>query len=79
VGAHLASFRSEAEARQGGKDLQKRYPALLGTAKFQFQPVTIAGKGTFIRLIAGPFDKTTTQNLCASLKRSGQYCVPTAM
>ncbi|WP_192534876.1 hypothetical protein [Phaeovibrio sulfidiphilus] len=76
---HLASYRSDDAARQGWKELQARYPALLGSSQSVLRAVTLTGEGRFIRLLAGPLESGVATNLCLALKSRGQYCTPEKM
>ena len=77
--AHLASFRSEADAKAAWTGFVGKYPSLAGR-----QPViTIAdlpGKGRYFRLFASPTgDRSQANTLCQSLKSAGlSYCAPMA-
>ncbi len=76
VGAHLGSYRTVNEAKQGWETLAKDNPDLLGSLTYQtaeFDPGD--GRGIFIRLLAGPFDdRAKVQNLCKDLQSKRVFC-----
>lgn len=76
VGAHLGSYRTVNEAKQGWETLAKANPDLLGSLTYQtaeFDPGD--GRGIFIRLLAGPFDdRAKVQNLCKDLQSKRVFC-----
>lgn len=78
-GVHLASYRHEAEARNGWRKLQRENPDELGLLEPRVERVTIENRGAFLRLVGGGF---TTQEkadaLCARLKTKGVYCSVTS-
>jgi len=75
-GAHLGSYRTVNEAKQGWDTLAKANPDLLGPLSYQtaeFDPGD--GRGIFIRLLAGPFDDRGKANdLCKSLQGKRVFC-----
>ena len=74
-GVHLDSYRKEADARSGWKELQRGNPDELGLLEPRLENVTIAGQGQFLRLIAGGFSsEATARALCKTLSSKGQYC-----
>ncbi|WP_051013668.1 hypothetical protein [Pararhodospirillum photometricum] len=75
-GVHLASYKSEAAAREAWKDLTRRFPTLQGLSPRVVQ-TDLGAKGVFMRLEAGPV--SSPQALCQSLKQAGQYCAPVAL
>ncbi len=73
---HLASYRSGAKALEGWKDLQARYPALLGGLSARLAPLDLANAGgSYLRLLAGPFeDIPPARTLCDKLKHMDMFC-----
>ncbi|MFH1804631.1 MAG: tetratricopeptide repeat protein [Pseudomonadota bacterium] len=71
---HLASYRSAAEAERGWRVLTGRYGNDLGGLSHDVQRADIPGKGTYYRLLATGMSGENARSVCASLKRSGQYC-----
>jgi hypothetical protein len=78
LGIHLASYRSEAAAQSGWKNLQSKYAGQLGGLSPVVRRVNLGeNRGTFYRLFAGPVSNTSQANsICQQLKRSNQYCDP---
>ena len=72
--AHLASYRSEQAARSGWNVLAKKHSSVLGGIDPTIRRVAVPGRGTFYRLFAGPVERAAASQICASLKRSNQYC-----
>jgi hypothetical protein len=78
LGVHLASYRSEAAARKGWGNIEKKFSAPLSGLSPVIRRVDLgAGKGTYYRLFAGPVgDSGKANSICQQLKRSDQYCDP---
>ena len=73
-GIHLASYSSEAKAREGWDQLRRRFPDLAGLQP-NIMRVDLGAKGVFFRLRAGPFASSqAAQGVCAKLKAGGQFC-----
>ncbi len=72
---HLASLRSEIEARAEWGQLQAHYPAILGDRVLFTREVKISGRGTFVRILTGLFhDRGQAKDLCRQLGGGSQYC-----
>lgn len=72
----LASLKDQAAAQATWSQLQKKFPDILGGLTPSYEKVEIAGKGTFIRLQAGPLkDRATAQNACQQLAAKNQGCI----
>jgi hypothetical protein len=72
----LASLKDQAAATATWNQLQKKFPDILGGLQPSYERVDIAGKGTFIRLQAGPLkDRTTAQTVCQQLAAKNQGCI----
>ncbi|WP_300301635.1 SPOR domain-containing protein [Ferrovibrio sp.] len=72
----LASLKDQAAAQATWSQLQKKFPDILGGLTPSYEKVEIAGKGTFIRLQAGPLkDRVTAQNACQQLAAKNQGCI----
>lgn len=72
----LASLKDQAAATATWNQLQKKFPEVLGGLQPSYERVDIAGKGTFIRLQAGPLkDRATAQNVCQQLAAKNQGCI----
>jgi hypothetical protein len=73
---HLASMRSEVEARAEWGQLQARYPAILGDRVLFTREVEISGQGTFVRVLTGLFnDRGQAKDFCGQLGGGKQYCM----
>ena len=73
---HLASMRSEVEARAEWGQLQARYPAILGDRVLFTREVEISGQGTYVRVLTGLFpDRGQAKDLCGQLGGGIKYCV----
>lgn len=73
---HLASFRSEAAARQGWTALESANGDLLKGLKPEIRKVAVEGKGTFFRLHAMPVPLSGVGDLCRKLNSRGVFCTP---
>ncbi len=78
--AHLASFRSPAEASAAWAGLRDRHPDLLATLDHALAELDLGvGSGVFYQLLAGPLgDGDKAAALCDALHARGQYCNPVA-
>ncbi len=74
---HLASYKQEAEATKGWKQLQAKYAALK-PLEARLSRVDLGPKGVYFRLKAGPLaDQKAAEALCRQLKGAGVgYCNP---
>ncbi len=73
----VSSQRSEETARSTYKDLQSRYPSILGKYQVDVQRAEIADRGVFFRARVGPFSAADAQRLCDDLKSAGGDCLLT--
>jgi hypothetical protein len=73
---HLASFRSEAAAKQGWQEAQSHNKAALGSLKPIIRKVDLgAERGIFYRLMTGPFNTLSdAEAVCIQLKQNNQFC-----
>lgn len=72
---HLASMTSEGAARAAARELKQRHDFLRPLDPLPPQPVQIAGKGTFWRVLFGPFaDRREASGLCARARAQGLDC-----
>jgi hypothetical protein len=75
-GAHLGSYRSADEAKSGWRTLTRQHTELLNNIGFQtteFDPGD--GRGTFIRLVAGPFeDRGKANQFCRDIQSRKVFC-----
>jgi len=73
---HLASVRTEDGAEVEWKRLQKQFPELLTRRDLIIRTVDLEARGTFFRVLTGPFeDRTNAQNLCGEFKSREQDCL----
>lgn len=71
----VSSQRSEDAARATFRDLQARYPGILGAYEVNIQRAEIPDRGTFYRVRVGPFSASDAQRLCNDLKAAGGDCI----
>jgi cell division septation protein DedD len=72
----VSSQRSEEEAQSSFRDLQSKYPDLLGSRTPIVRRADLGSKGIFFRTMVGPFasaDQAT--DLCSKLKAAGGSCL----
>ena len=74
-GVHLASYKVEANALKGWQTLSRRYNSLLGALEPRLSYTEVPGKGTYLRLKAGPFaSRAEAADVCGAVKAAGDYC-----
>lgn len=72
---HLASMASEEAARTAAARLRAKHAFLTGIGDLPPQPITLAGKGTFWRVLFGPFaSRRAAEAVCAKAKAAGTDC-----
>jgi cell division septation protein DedD len=71
----VSSQRSEDAALATFRDLQARYPSILGQYQPDVQRADIPDRGTFFRVRVGPFSAGDAQRLCNDLKAAGGDCI----
>jgi cell division septation protein DedD len=71
----ISSQRTEDAARATYKDLQARYPAILGRYDVNIQRADLGDRGIFYRVRVGPFSQADAQHLCDDLRSAGGDCV----
>jgi cell division septation protein DedD len=71
----VSSQRSEEAARATFRDLQLRYPRILGPYPVNVQKADLGDRGVFYRARVGPFSAADAQRLCDDLKAEGGDCV----
>ena len=72
----VSSQRSEEEAQSSFRDLQAKYPNVLGGRAPIIRRADLGAKGIFFRTMVGPFasaDEAT--ELCSNLKAAGGACL----
>ena len=74
-GIHLASYRDPAGAERGWGILQATHQDVLGGLGHRATEVTLGSRGTFYRLVAGPFaNARAAAAACISLSARGDFC-----
>jgi hypothetical protein len=75
-GAHLASYRTVAVARNGWQSLLRKFPKELGDLEFSTTKFDAGnGKGTYIWLVAVSFNSLAgADKFCRKLKSKRQFC-----
>jgi len=71
----VSSQRSEEAARVTFRDLQTRYPSILGPYEVNIQRADLGERGVFFRARVGPFSASDAQRLCDDLKSAGGDCI----
>ena len=73
----VSSQRSEDAARATYRDLQARYPTVLGNYPPNIQRADLGDRGVYYRVRVGPFAGSDAQRVCDALKGAGGDCVLT--
>ncbi len=73
----LASFRSEAEAREAWRRLQRNHAGVLGKLQLRIERADLgSGRGIFYRVQAGPLsERTLAEMVCSELKSRNVGCL----
>lgn len=71
----VSSQRTEDAARATFRDLQARFPRILGQFGVNIQRADIGERGTFFRVRVGPFSARDAERLCDDLKSAGGDCI----
>ncbi len=71
----ISSQRSQEAARATFRDLQSRYPTILGGYELDIQRADLGDRGIFFRVRVGPFQPGDAQRLCDDLKAAGGDCI----
>ena len=76
---HLESYRNTHSVDAAWARLRNARPAVLGDLVPSTVTVTVPSKGTFVRLLAGPFStREAAERACVTLRKVHQYCHPVA-
>ena len=75
----VSSQRSEDAARATFRDLQTRYPGILGGYNANIQRADLGDRGIYFRVRVGPFASADAQSLCSALKNAGGDCILAAL
>ena len=71
----VSSQKTEDAARSTFRDLQAKFPGILGTYKPNIVKADLGDRGVFYRVRVGPFAAADAQRLCDSLKSAGGDCI----
>ncbi len=71
----VSSQRSQDAAQATFRDLQARYPSILGGYDIDVQRADLGDRGTYYRVRVGPFASANAQSLCNELKNAGGDCI----
>jgi cell division septation protein DedD len=71
----VSSQRSEDSALTTFRDLQARYPAILGSYQAVIQRADLGERGVYYRVRVGPFSGDDAERLCGDLKSAGGDCI----
>lgn len=71
----VSSQRSEEAARSTFRDLQAKYPGILGSYQADIQRADLGDRGIYFRVRIGPFASNDAQRLCQNLKAAGGDCI----
>ncbi len=71
----VSSQRSEEAARSTFRDLQAKYPSVLGSYQADIQRADLGDRGIYFRVRVGPFSSNDAQRLCQNLKAAGGDCI----
>jgi len=79
-GVHLASYRSEKQAEDGWKLIQRRHRTVLKDMEHEVAKIDLGKKGVYYRLKAGPLKSAgEAKEICADLKKRRQFCEPSTV
>ena len=72
----VSSQRSETEAQSSFRDLQAKYPNVLGNRAPIIRRADLGAKGIYFRAMVGPFASADeASELCSNLKAAGGSCI----
>jgi hypothetical protein len=71
----VSAQKSEDAAKASYRDLQGKFPAILGKLDPNILRVDLGDKGVFFRVRVGPFASADAQKVCSSLKAAGGDCI----
>ena len=71
----VSSQRSQDAAQATFRDLQARYPSILGGYDANIQRADLGDRGIYYRVRVGPLASADAQSLCAELKSAGGDCI----
>lgn len=72
---HLESYKNQQGVKAGSEIMRNKFPDILSGRQLATSTVEIPDKGTFTRMMFGPFDtKAAAAEACRSVKARGHYC-----
>jgi hypothetical protein len=71
----LSAQKSEEAARSTYRDLQSKFPGILGGLQPNLQRADLGDRGVYFRVRVGPFAAADAQKLCGNLKAAGGDCI----
>lgn len=72
---HLESYKNAQGVKAGSEIMRKKFPDVIGGKQLATSTVEIPDKGTFTRMMFGPYDSKAAAALaCKSVKAQGHYC-----
>jgi hypothetical protein len=71
----VSSQRSEEAARSTFRDLQAKFPSILGSYQPNIVRADLGAKGVYYRVRVGPFAGADAARLCENLKSAGGDCI----
>jgi cell division septation protein DedD len=72
----VSSQRSEADAQSALRNLQAKFPNILGNQPTTIRRAELGDRGVFYRAMIGPFaNREQAVQLCGSLKAAGGDCI----
>ena len=78
-GAYLvqvSSKKNEADAQASYRELQNKFPSVLGSRSPVIKRADLGDKGVYYRALVGPFgSKGEAVQVCKNLKTAGGQCV----
>jgi len=74
---HLSSLRDKAGVEKEWLELKAKYANLLAGQELIVRSVEVPEKGSFFRVLSGPFDSwAEAEDLCAGFEARDRYCQP---
>ncbi len=73
-GVQVSSQRTEADAQTSYRNLQQRYPSILGSVQPIIMPADLPGRGRFFRVRLAANSRGEAAALCQRLKSAGADC-----
>src|SRR5690606_18759819 len=71
----VTSQRSESQAAAAYRDLQRRFPTILGSLQPDIQKADLGAKGIYYRVRVAPASREVAASFCEQLKSAGGDCV----